>query len=94
MYTYVAGWDIPRAQWADMEKATRLDQKILDKAIADGTIVGYGNDVTLVHQADGINSRRLVVGDVHGRRAQRAGPVGKVRRCYFSRPCQRHGPCG
>jgi hypothetical protein len=53
IYTYVAQWDIPRAQWADVEKANALDQKILDKAIADGTIVGYGNDVTLVHQPDG-----------------------------------------
>jgi hypothetical protein len=53
VYTYVAQWDIPRADWADMEKASGSTQKILDKAIADGTIVGYGNDVTLVHQPDG-----------------------------------------
>jgi hypothetical protein len=53
LYTYVAGWNIPRAQWADVAKANALDQKILDKAIADGTIIGYGDDVTLVHQADG-----------------------------------------
>ena len=54
LYTYVAEWNIPRAQWADVEKAYASDQKMLDKAIADGTIVGYGNDVTLVHQADGM----------------------------------------
>ena len=53
LYTYVANWNIPRAQWADMEKASAANQKILDKAIGDGTLVGYGNDVTLVHQADG-----------------------------------------
>jgi hypothetical protein len=53
LYTYVAGWNIPRAQWGDVAKANALDQKILDKAIADGTIVGYGDDVTLVHQAEG-----------------------------------------
>ena len=54
MYTYVGFWNIPRPQWADMEKNNAADQKILDKAIADGSIVGYGNDLNLVHQADGI----------------------------------------
>ncbi len=53
LYTYVADWNIPREKWADMEKSYAPNQKILDKAIADGTIVGYGNDVTLVHQGDG-----------------------------------------
>lgn len=54
MYSYVGNWSIPRPQWAAMEKADAADQKILDKAIADGTIVAYGNDVNLVHQADGM----------------------------------------
>jgi len=53
MYSYIGNWSIPRAQWAEMEKANAADQKIMDKAIADSTIVGYGNDVILVHQADG-----------------------------------------
>src|ERR1700751_1770025 len=53
MYSYVANWQIPRAQWADMEKANAADKAILDKALADGTIVGYGNDENLVHQPDG-----------------------------------------
>ena len=53
MYSYVGFWNIPRAHWADMEKAAAADQKILDKAIADGTIVAYGSDVNLVHQPDG-----------------------------------------
>jgi hypothetical protein len=52
MYSYVGNWNIPRAQWADMEKNTAADQKTLDKAIADGTIVGYGSDVNLVHQPE------------------------------------------
>ena len=26
----------------------------MDKAISDGTILGYGSDVTLVHQGDGV----------------------------------------
>jgi hypothetical protein len=52
MYTYVATWDIPRARWADMEKASAGDQKILDKALANGTLVGFGDDTVLVHQPD------------------------------------------
>jgi hypothetical protein len=47
MYTYVADWVIPRAQWAEMEKSYVTSQKILDKAMASGTIVGYGNDENL-----------------------------------------------
>ena len=52
MYTYVADWVVPRAQWGEMEKSYATDQKILDKAMANGTIVGYGNDENLVHQTD------------------------------------------
>lgn len=52
MYSYVANWQIPRAQWADMDKANAANKAILDKALADGTIVGYGNDENLVHQPD------------------------------------------
>jgi hypothetical protein len=53
MYSYVANWNIARAQWADMDKASLADQKTLDKAVASGTIVGYGSDVNLIHQPDG-----------------------------------------
>ena len=53
MYSYVAFWDIPRAQWGEMEKAGASSQNILDKAMADGTIIGFGYDTNEVHQADG-----------------------------------------
>jgi hypothetical protein len=53
MYSYVALWNIPRAQWAEMDKSEAVDQKILDKAVTNGTIVGYGFDTNLVHQPDG-----------------------------------------
>ncbi|MGH9433531.1 MAG: hypothetical protein ACRD3T_18530 [Terriglobia bacterium] len=53
MYSYVGQWNIPRAQWAEMAKLTAADQKTLDKALADGTIAGYGDDTNLVHQVDG-----------------------------------------
>lgn len=53
MYTYVGNWSIPRAQWGEMEKSAAADQGILDKALANGTLVGFGSDVSLVHTADG-----------------------------------------
>jgi hypothetical protein len=52
LYTYVGNFTIPRARWADMDKQTAADEKIMEKALADGTLVGYGNDVNLVHQDD------------------------------------------
>lgn len=53
MYSYVANWTIPRAQWGAMDKLAAEDAKTFDKAIAEGTIVGYGYDTDLVHEADG-----------------------------------------
>jgi len=53
MYSYVSNWSLPRAQWSEMEKSFTADDKILDKALSSGTIVGYGHDVNLVHRPDG-----------------------------------------
>lgn len=53
MYTYVSNWTIPRVHWADMEKQAGSNAKIFDKAIASGGLVGYGEDVNLVHRPDG-----------------------------------------
>jgi hypothetical protein len=53
LYTYVASWTIPRARWEDMEKASGASQKMLDSAVANGTIVGYGDGTILVHQVEG-----------------------------------------
>ena len=53
MYTYVSDWSMPRAQWPEMEKSTAAAQAILEKAAADGTLVGYGNDTNLLHEPDG-----------------------------------------
>jgi hypothetical protein len=54
LYTYVSNWAIPRARWDDMEKARPGAQKTLDQAVANGTILGYGNEEVVVHQADGV----------------------------------------
>ncbi|MDT8070405.1 MAG: hypothetical protein ROO76_19745 [Terriglobia bacterium] len=53
MYSYVANWVIPRAQWGDMAKNNAADLPILQKALASGTIVGFGDDETLIHTPDG-----------------------------------------
>ena len=53
MYSYVSNWNIPRAQWGEMGKAGAANQPILEKALADGGIVAYGNDEELIHQPDG-----------------------------------------
>jgi len=53
MYSYVANWSIPRAQWGEMEKSAVADQKILDQAVGNGTLVAYGGDENLVHRQDG-----------------------------------------
>ena len=53
MYTYVSLWAVPRAKWAEYQKPVPSDQKILDQAIGDGTLIAYGDDFNLVHSADG-----------------------------------------
>jgi hypothetical protein len=52
MYSYIANWQIPRANWPDVDKAVAPVTDVLQKALDDGTIVGYGRDVNLVHQPD------------------------------------------
>ena len=52
MYTYVAQWNVPRAQWPDIEKLHVSEKDTMDKLVADGTIVGYGSYITVVHQED------------------------------------------
>jgi hypothetical protein len=53
MYTYVGFWNVPRAQWGDFQKSEDADQKVLSQAMASGTIIGYGDDINLVHTVDG-----------------------------------------
>ena len=53
MYSYVSFWNIPRAQWADMAKADDTDRKILDKAIANRSVVAAKN----IERYRGLNGR-------------------------------------
>ena len=53
MYSYIALWAVPRAHWAEFEKPLPANQKVLDQATSSGSIIAYGTDVNLVHDADG-----------------------------------------
>ena len=53
MYSYLANWALPRSQWAAMEKANAATEKVTAAALGKGTLVGYGNDATVVHTEDG-----------------------------------------
>jgi len=50
VYTCVAIWDVPRAQWGDMEKLDEQDKPVLDKLVADGTLIGYGAYTNIIQQ--------------------------------------------
>lgn len=53
IYLYSADWAVPRAQWGDMVKLDEQDRSILDKLVADGTLLGYGAYTNLIHQEGG-----------------------------------------
>ena len=50
VYTYVAEWAVPRAMWADYQKQEDGELDAMKKAVADGTIVSYGEFSVLNHQ--------------------------------------------
>lgn len=53
MYMYESFWTFPRASWGEVEKDNAATEKVLQKAMAEGRLVGYGNDATLVHDTEG-----------------------------------------
>ena len=54
LYSYVSNWTFPRAQWGEAEKTTAANDKIMEKALAAGVLVGYGSDRYLIHEVDGV----------------------------------------
>ena len=52
-YTYVSQWAIPRAQWPDIDKQDAASAATMQKMVADGTLVDWGNITVRVHQDDG-----------------------------------------
>jgi hypothetical protein len=54
LYRYVSYWTFQRAHWAEVDKDNATgNQKILAPALADGTLVGYGDEENLLHSAEG-----------------------------------------
>lgn len=53
MYSYQSILTMPRGQWAEMDKAYAARRAVLDRAIAAGRLIAYGNDSNLFHTADG-----------------------------------------
>lgn len=53
VYTYVAQWSIPRAQWADMAKMQQGSATLLDRLVSDGTLESYGLYETAMHDPKG-----------------------------------------
>ena len=50
LYTYVSEWTVPRAMWADYQKMEASGNDAMNKLVADGTLVAYGNFSVLNHQ--------------------------------------------
>lgn len=50
IYIYVAEWDVPRLQWGEIAKLDEQDRPVMDKLVADGTLIGYGAYSNLIHQ--------------------------------------------
>ncbi len=53
IYTYVAEWSVPRLNWAAMEGPNAPQKQLLDKLMADGTIIDHGTFKVLSHQEGG-----------------------------------------
>jgi|SRR5579863_1140023 len=52
-FTYVSEWAVPRAEWAAFEKQEAASHAALQKLVADGTLVAWGDEATRVHTEDG-----------------------------------------
>ncbi len=54
VYTYLAHWNVPRAQWAEFtafgEESVR---PVLERLLANNTIVSWGISTTVVHEENG-----------------------------------------
>ena len=50
IYTYISEWTVPRAQWTEFIKSDDSENPLMDKLVADGTLIGYGSYVNLIHQ--------------------------------------------
>jgi hypothetical protein len=79
IYTYVAEWGVPRAQWAAMEKSNAEEKAAMDALVANGTLIGYGYFENRVH-SDG--------GYTHGSwfQATSVGNILKALESFYAQP--------
>ncbi len=54
VYTYVALWGVPRPQWGGIEKFYKDAQPALNKLMADGTLLAWGNARNFTHDDTGM----------------------------------------
>jgi len=52
-FTYVSRWAVPRGDWAAFEKEEKSSDATMQKLVADGTIIAWGDEAIRVHQEDG-----------------------------------------
>jgi len=52
-FTYVSFWAVPRSEWAAFEKQQADLDTVMQKLVADGTIMCWGDDSVRVHTEDG-----------------------------------------
>src|SRR6201998_1439211 len=50
VYTYIAQWAVPRAQWPDQVKLDDQERPLMEKMVANGDIIAYGTFANLIHQ--------------------------------------------
>lgn len=50
MYSYVANWEVSRDKFKDLEGQLGVNNALMKKQVSDGSLVGFGNDITLVHR--------------------------------------------
>jgi hypothetical protein len=53
VYTYASHWGIPRAQWPEAAAAFKESQAAMERLLANGTIVAWGNGAPIVHRDEG-----------------------------------------
>jgi hypothetical protein len=52
-FTYVSSWAVPRDQWTAFDKQSQEADAQMKSALADGTIVAWGDVATRVHEENG-----------------------------------------
>jgi hypothetical protein len=82
-YTYVSEWAVPRSQWAAFEKERDQSNSLMQRLVADGTLIAWGSDADYVHTEDGYthedwfisNSRAGILKALEAARSTATGPA-------------------